>query len=161
MKILITGGVKSGKSRYSLRLAGEQFSGKKTYLATAVAFDEELRRRVEIHKKQRDASYTTVEEPVEIQRVRGENILLDCITMWMNNLFYHHREKEWRDILQAFIGNLGQNAIIVTNEVGLGNIPVDETSRRYNECLGRANSLLAAHMDRVYFMISGIPLQIK
>ena len=98
---------------------------------------------------------------MDIQRVFGENILLDCITMWMNNLFFYHREEEWQEILQVFIGNLGQNAIIVTNEVGLGNIPADETSRRYNEYLGRANGLLAAHADRVYMMISGIPLKVK
>jgi adenosylcobinamide kinase/adenosylcobinamide-phosphate guanylyltransferase len=161
MRTLITGGVKSGKSRFSLELAESQFSGGKIYLATAIAFDDELRRRIELHKRERDSSYRTIEEPVDIQNVSGENILLDCITMWMNNLFYYHREEEWRDLLAAFLENLGSNAIIVTNEVGLGNIPADETSRRYNEYLGRANNLLASHADRVFLMVSGIPLKVK
>ena len=161
MKILVTGGVKSGKSEYSLTLARRFFSGEKTFVATTVAFDEELKRRIEVHKAQRDSSFKTIEEPIEVQSVAGENILLDCVTMWMNNLFYNKMEDEWERILTAFIRNLKQNAIIVTNEVGLGNIPVDSLTRRYNEYLGRANNMLASHMDSVFLMVSGIPIKIK
>jgi adenosylcobinamide kinase/adenosylcobinamide-phosphate guanylyltransferase len=161
MKILITGGVRSGKSSYALRLAKQQFSGIKVFLATTIPFDEEMKRRVEEHKRQRDKSYRTAEEPVEIHNEVAENLILDCVTMWINNLFHYQKQHRWEEILSQFLSGLGENAIIVTNEVGWGNIPVDSQVRQYNELLGISNQMIASHMDEVYLMVAGIPVKIK
>ena len=160
MRVLITGGIKSGKSSHALETAGE-FPGEKTFLATATAFDEEMKKRIEIHKKERGPEYNTVEEPIYIQNVKGENIVLDCLTMWMNNLFFKGMEEEWEDILLSFLDGMPKNAVIVTNEVGLGNIPPDRVSRKYNEYLAAANKLTAKRVDRVVMMVSGLPLILK
>ena len=161
MKILVTGGVKSGKSRYALRLASERFCGQKTFLATAVALDGEMSERIRRHQHERGSSYTTVEEPIEIHNHTTENLILDCVTLWMNNLFYHGRQDEWEEILRLFMQRLGENAVVVTNEVGWGNIPESAQVRRYNDLLGTANRVLAEGLDEVYLMAAGIPIRIK
>ena len=96
-----------------------------------------------------------------IDRAVTENIVLDCVTMWVNNILYHHKEAEWEQILTRFLNGLGRNAVFVTNETGLGNIPADSLSRRYNRFLGEANRRIAASADKVIFMVSGIPMRIK
>ncbi len=160
MKILITGGVKSGKSSYALACAAS-FPGEKTFVATATAFDDEMKERIARHKKERSVEYRTVEEPLYLQKVSGENIVLDCLTMWMNNLFYEHREEEWEEILLPFLTAMPVNTVIVTNEVGLGNIPPDRVTRKYNTYLAAANKLTAEMVDRVVMMVAGIPLVVK
>ncbi len=160
MKTLITGGIKSGKSSFALKEA-DCFPGKKLFIATATAFDDEMKKRIARHKKERSSEYTTVEEPLYLNSISGDNIVLDCLTMWMNNLFFERKEEQWQGILIPFLDNLPQNAVIVTNEVGLGNIPPDPVSRRYNEYLAAANRLTAEKVDRVVMMISGLPLYLK
>jgi adenosylcobinamide kinase/adenosylcobinamide-phosphate guanylyltransferase len=161
MRILITGGVRSGKSTYALQLAEQRFDGIKVFLATTIPFDEEMKHRVREHQRQRDGSYKTTEEPVEIHREVAENLILDCVTMWINNLFYYQKQHRCEEILSQFLSGLGENAIIVTNEVGWGNIPVDSQVRSYNELLGKSNQMIASQMDEVYLMVSGIPVKIK
>ena len=160
MKIRITGGVKSGKSSFALKKA-DTFPGKKLFIATATAFDDEMRKRIARHKQERSSEYITVEEPLYLQNIRGDNIVLDCLTMWMNNLFFEEKEEEWQEILMPFLDNLPENAVIVTNEVGLGNIPPDTVSRKYNEYLAAANKLTAGKVDRVVMMVAGLPLYLK
>ncbi|RKX79120.1 MAG: adenosylcobinamide kinase/adenosylcobinamide phosphate guanyltransferase [Spirochaetes bacterium] len=160
MKIMVTGGVRSGKSSFALELA-EKYFKKKNFLATAIPFDEEMKRRIEQHKRERGEEYNTIEESIEIDKWACEDIILDCITLWMNNIFYFKREKDWEGILTKFLDNLKENAVIVTNETGLGNIPADPLTRKYNDYMGKANVLIASRMDWVYMLISGIPLRIK
>jgi len=160
MKTLITGGVKSGKSSYALSLA-DSFQGEKLFIATATAFDAEMRERITRHRQERDVSFKTIEEPLNLDMVTGENIVLDCLTMWMNNLFFRGKEEKWEEILATFLDNLTNNAVIVTNEVGLGNIPPDTMSRKYNTYLAAANKLTAGKVDRVIMMVAGIPLVLK
>jgi adenosylcobinamide kinase/adenosylcobinamide-phosphate guanylyltransferase len=161
MKILITGGVRSGKSSYALHIAEERFSGGKVFLATTVPFDREMKLRVEAHRSHRQGAYETIEEPVEIQKVVSENLVLDCVTMWINNLFHYRIQHRWEEILSQFLSTLKKNAVIVTNEVGWGNIPADPDVRSFNEILGKTNQRIAAEMDEVYLMVSGIPVKIK
>ena len=157
---MITGGVKSGKSSFALKKA-DTFPGKKLFIATAIAFDDEMRKRITRHRQERSLEYITVEEPLYLRNIRGDNIVLDCLTMWMNNLFFKGKEEEWQEILMPFLDNLPENAVIVTNEVGLGNIPPDTVSRKYNEYLAAANKLTAGKVDRVVMMVSGLPLCLK
>ena len=160
MKAMITGGVKSGKSSYALSLA-ENFQGKKVFLATAEAFDDEMRDKIERHQKERGDSFITIEEPIKIDHIIESNLILDCITLWMNNILFNSLEDQWEDILTRFLTQMQENTIIVTNETGLGNIPANDLTRRYNRYLGLANRLVAQAVDDVYLMVAGIPLKIK
>ncbi len=159
-RLLITGGIKSGKSSYALKRA-ELLSGRKNFLATAIPFDKEMEERIKKHKKERGAEFSTIEESVNIHLHSEENIILDCITVWMNNLFFKGREEEWESILKSFLIKNDKNIIVVTNEVGLGNVPMEPVARKYNEYLAGANKMIAEFMDEVVLMVSGLPLWVK
>ena len=160
MSVLITGGVKSGKSSYALHLA-EAWKSPRFYLATAVALDEEMKLKITRHQQERGANYITIEEPVHIDRHVHDRLVLDCVTLWMNNIFFEDLETDWETILKRFLDRMHGDTILVTNETGLGNIPADAVSRRYNNALGRANRLIAEQADEVYMMVAGIPMRIK
>ena len=159
-RLLITGGIKSGKSTYALERAN-LIQGNKIFLATAIPFDKEMEDRIIRHKEERGSEYITIEEPIEIHLHIKDNLILDCITVWMNNLFYKQREDDWKNILELFLSGNNDNIIIVTNEVGLGNIPMDPVARKYNEYLAAANKMVAESMDEVVMMVSGLPMWIK
>ena len=168
--IFITGGCRSGKSRYALDYANRHFS-KKLFLATSEALDEEMAQRIENHKKVRGPEWQTIEEPVEIvNKIKehggdGKIILIDCLTLWLYNLLMR-----WGDDLRIIdeTGKLTniikQNPasfILVSNEVGMGIVPADPLSRRYRDLLGTMNQRIAEALNTVIFMVSGIPLFLK
>lgn len=168
--IFITGGCRSGKSRYALDYANRHFA-KKLYLATLQVLDEEMGRRVEEHRKLRGKEWITVEEPIEVierieQYQKGvEVILLDCLTLWLSNLIL-----KWNDdsrILSEvdrftrISKEVQSSLIVVSNEVGMGIVPVDPMGRRFRDLSGMANQRIAWVSDRVIFMVSGIPLFLK
>ena len=159
MITLFTGGVKSGKSTWALALARKRY-GTTRFLATAEAFDDEMRERIAQHQQERGAEFPTIEEPLHIDRHAEPGVLLDCITMWVNNCIYYGHET-WRETLLRFLDGIEGDAIIVTNETGLGTIPADPRTRRYHRILGEANMLIAQRADQVIFMVSGIPWAIK
>jgi len=160
MKTLVTGGVKSGKSSRALELA-RLYSPDRWFLATATAFDDEMRDRIERHKAERASAFITVEEPYNIDvAVRGR-MIVDCIPMWLSNLFFAERERDWESILGRFIARWPDDVVVVTNEIGMGVIPADPMSRRYGIALGTINARLAAAADRVELMVAGIPLRVK
>jgi len=171
MIIFVTGGARSGKSDFAQDLA-EKREGRRLFLATAQAFDEEMRRRIRSHKKRRGDRWETVEEPINLGKVmrteaRGfETVLLDCFTLWMSNLiaaFPSENDKAERVIadffssLEEFEGTL----FVISNEVGMGIVPENALAREYRDRLGFLNQRMARSADRVYLMISGIPLVIK
>ncbi len=160
MRTLITGGVKSGKSNFALRLA-EEFSEPRYFLATAEAFDDEMKARIAKHREERAERFTTIEEPLEIVDSLTENMILDCLPLWLNNMFHYGRELSLDEAVNLFIAKLPQNIIIVTNEIGMGFIPADPLSRRYGDALGRLNARIAASCDRVILMVAGQPLAVK
>lgn len=160
MRVLITGGVKSGKSRRALQLAAD-FAPDRWFLATATAFDDEMRERIARHRAERAGLFITVEEPVAIDTVMHERMVLDCIPMWLNNLFFEQREADWEPILDRVIAGLPRDIVIVTNETGMGVIPADALSRRYGMALAMANARLAAAVDSVELMVAGLPLRVK
>lgn len=88
-------------------------------------------------------------------------MIVDCIPMWLNNLFFAEREQDWEQILARFMARWPEDVVVVTNEIGMGVIPADPMSRRYGMALGLANARLAAAADRVELMVAGIPLRIK
>jgi len=160
MTTLVTGGVKSGKSRRALELA-LPFSPDRWFLATATPFDDEMRDRIERHKAERASSFSTIEEPVRIDAEVRSRMIVDCIPMWLNNLFFAGREGDWEAILDRFIARWPDDVVVVTNEIGMGVIPADPMSRRYGIALGAINARLAAAADSVELMVAGIPLTIK
>lgn len=168
--ILITGGCRSGKSRFALDYANRHFS-KKLYLATAEVLDEEMTRRVEDHKNARGPEWQTVEEPIEIvdgiseYGPKTEVILLDCLTLWLSNLLLRW-DNESRimvevDKLRKAIKESSTTLIVVTNEVGMGIVPADPLGRRFRDLSGMANQRMAEAADTVIFMVSGIPMFLK
>ncbi len=168
--ILVTGGCRSGKSQFALDYADRHFR-KKMYLATCEALDEEMAKRIEDHKKKRGPDWQTVEEPTEIadaMRQHGnqtEVILLDCITLWLSNLLMRQKsDQEIMNDVGRLIDTVKQSPsslIFVSNEVGMGIVPVDPLGRRFRDLSGMANQKIAEAADRVVFMVSGIPTFLK
>ena len=174
--ILVTGGARSGKSLFAQELA-ERLGSEKIFVATCPVMDEELKERVEKHKKQReDRGWQTIEETVDLERVLGDVVrhdvvLIDCLTLWISNLLHHfmdqgihltedHVSQLCRKVLLVSKKALG-TVIMVTNEVGMGIVPVNPLARKYRDLLGRCNQVMAQGADEVIFMISGIPMRIK
>jgi adenosylcobinamide kinase/adenosylcobinamide-phosphate guanylyltransferase len=160
MRTLITGGVKSGKSSHALALA-ESFASPRRFLATATAFDDEMREKIARHRAERGDRFETVEEPLDIHERLEERMILDCVPLWLNNMLFHDREDDIPRVLDALVERLPRDIVIVTNEIGMGYIPADALSRRYGIVLGRVNARLAAACDRVILMVAGIPLDVK
>lgn len=168
--IFITGGCRSGKSRFALDYANHNYS-KKLYLATCEVLDEEMAHRVEHHKKIRGPEWQTVEEPIEIvekiekYREEVEVILLDCVTLWLSNLLMRKRDDlEILDEVSRLIETIRQShtsIILVTNEVGMGIVPADPLGRRFRDLSGMINQKIALMADTVIFMVSGIPIFLK
>jgi adenosylcobinamide kinase / adenosylcobinamide-phosphate guanylyltransferase len=160
MRTLITGGVKSGKSRHALEL-GDAFAPPRRFLATAQAFDDEMRDKIARHQAERADRYETVEEPLAIHEALGERMILDCIPLWLNNIFYYRKEAELEGILSALIERLPRDIVIVTNEVGLGFVPENAEARRYGNLLGSVNARVAAACDALILMVAGQALRVK
>lgn len=168
--ILITGGCRSGKSRFALDYANRHYE-KKIYLATCEPLDEEMARRIELHKKARGPEWQTIEEPITIvDKVRrlGEEaqvILLDCLTLWTSNLLMKwDDEQKIMDEVEQFIETLTKSPlsfILVSNEVGMGIVPAEPIARQFRDLAGTINQKLAAVADTVIFMISGVPMFLK
>jgi adenosylcobinamide kinase/adenosylcobinamide-phosphate guanylyltransferase len=179
--ILITGGARSGKSRFAQELA-LQTGGSVLFVATAEAGDEEMKQRIEEHRKSRPSDWVTIETPTclgqQITQNIGEaqTVIIDCITLLVNNVLqqcghFHDEEIEATIFKKEVMAEITELAdciertdacfIIVTNEVGLGLVPADKVSRLYRDLLGKANQVLAQHADEVYFMVAGIPVPLK
>jgi adenosylcobinamide kinase/adenosylcobinamide-phosphate guanylyltransferase len=178
---LVLGGARSGKSSYAEALAADQ-GGNVLYVATAEAWDDEMRRRIAAHKAQRPTHWHTVEAPrhpgAAIRAALGELdgppnlVLVDCLTLLANNVLITLPEgateaaatdalMEEVDALLAAWNTCGGEWIVVSNEVGLGIVPAYPLGRLYRDALGRANQHLAAMADTVIFMVAGIPMRIK
>ncbi len=173
MIILITGGIKSGKSSFALQKAeAMQEKNDLYFLATAVDMDREIQERIKIHKKSRGPSWNTIEEPIDLKKAFSlvpdkSTVLLDCLTLWLGNILHDQEkilfsdiEKNMKNIL-SLINKKKLNVIFVTNEVGWGIIPENELGRIYQDLLGKLNQLIAESADEVHLMVSGINIKIK
>lgn len=175
--ILVTGGARSGKSDFAEKLAGELGGNDVLFVATAEAGDEDMARRIAAHRLARPATWRTLEAAWEVGlRLRpmapARVILLDCLTLLVSNVLLRCGEdaadevaqvaveEEVRALLKAVSKSSG-TVIVVTNEVGLGIVPMNRLARQFRDLLGRANATLAAAADQVFLLVSGIPIDIK
>lgn len=162
--LLVMGGARSGKSRYAEQMA----SGEKYYIATAEAFDQEMRDRIAQHKSLRGSGWTTAEAPLDIvdalQRVdqKVRFILIDCLTMWIGNLMHHDRNvaEEVEKLAKTLAAAKGR-IVVVSNEVGQGIVPENAMARRFRDFQGLCNQRIAAVADEVVLVVAGIPMTIK
>jgi len=169
MRSLILGGARSGKSALAERLAAE--SGLEVvYLATAQARDAEMAARIAHHRARRPAHWHEVEEPLALAdalraHARAERCLLvDCLTLWLSNLLGDadgERCARERQALLDVLPDLPGSIVLVSNEVGLGIVPLGELSRRFVDETGRLHQALAAVCERVLFVAAGLPLALK
>jgi adenosylcobinamide kinase/adenosylcobinamide-phosphate guanylyltransferase len=163
----ITGGTRSGKSRYAQQLA-EKLSDHPVYLATAHIWDEDFRTRVNRHKADRGDQWETIEEEKHLSQhhLEGKVVLLDCITLWLTNIFYDNQyqvepsleeaKREWEAFAQQKF-----TLIVVSNEIGMGVHPEKEAARKFADLQGWMNQHIAAMANEVFLMVSGIPMKIK
>ena len=166
---LIIGGARSGKSAYALSEANLH-PGRKVFIATAQAFDSEMKTRIARHKAERGPEWDTFEEPVKIGEAflasAGGNygaIVIDCLTLWVSNLLLGEEavEEKFRSLETALLSRGDSAVYIVSNEVGMGIVPEYPLSRTYRDLLGNLNRLLAGVASRVVYMVAGIPVEIK
>ena len=180
----ITGGARSGKSRYGEDRA-KAAGGQVTYIATAIPFDEGMRDRIKHHRESRPAEWPTIEQYRDFENlsenpdfISADVILLDCLTVLTTNLMMDYDvdydtvpiEKVWeieKEILRQITVVLDvckaydKETIIVANEVGLGLVPAYKMGSYFRDIAGRVNQMVAARADEVYFTVSGIPMKIK
>lgn len=164
--ILITGGQRSGKSEEAERLA-LSLSDHPVYLATAHVWDEEFRQRVERHQQRRGPQWTNIEEERRLSRhdLRGRVVLVDCITLWLTNIFFdlQDTEKALAEAKAEFDRLVAQDAtfIFVSNEIGSGGVSTDAVQRQFTDLQGWMNQYVARRADEVLLMVSGIAVKIK
>lgn len=163
----ITGGARSGKSRFAQQLA-EQRSDRPVYLATARVWDDDFAARIGRHRADRDERWETVEEEKWLSGhdLSGRTVVLDCVTLWLTNFFYDNgfgleitleeAKREWR----AFIEQ-ETDLIVVSNELGMGVHPENEAARKFADLQGWMNQFIAGEAHEVYLMVSGIAVKVK
>lgn len=164
--VLVLGGARSGKSRRGEELV-RAGGGRPIYIATAEIRDEEMRDRVERHRRDRGPNWTTVEEPLELPGVlrarAGEGpILVDCLTLWLSNLMERGRDvAEATEALVAALVEARGLVVLVANEVGWGIVPDNTLARAFRDEAGRLNRRVAATADRVELVVAGLPMIVK
>ncbi|MBI5955562.1 MAG: bifunctional adenosylcobinamide kinase/adenosylcobinamide-phosphate guanylyltransferase, partial [Chloroflexi bacterium] len=182
--ILILGGARSGKSRYAMEMAA-RLGRRIVHLATATAGDEEMRQRIEEHRRERPADWQTIEatenvgqvlaqiaDPANSSGARADVVILDCLTLLVSNLMAAAGDAASRDALDARVQaevdgilhafHTGHfTLIIVSNEVGMGIVPAYPLGRSYRDLLGGVNQRVAREADQVFLMVAGLPVEIK
>lgn len=170
---LILGGARSGKSTYAEKIALE--SGLPvTYIATAQVYDAEFGQRVEHHKTRRPAHWRTLEQAFNLGATileaakTGECVIVDCLTLWLAQCICPDCDRpngfNWQDERQALLDALPKvqgTVLLVSNEVGMGIVPLGEINRQFQDAQGRLNQAVAQIADQVSFVAAGLPLRLK
>lgn len=167
---LILGGARSGKSRLAEGIA-QQSNMAVTYIATAQAWDDEMAERITHHQAQRPASWQVIEEPLQLATClqsldqAGQVILVDCLTLWMSNLLMQDEQASYQAIecqkLLDVLPTLQSDIILVSNETGLGVVPMGQISRKFVDETGRLHQQLGQIADKVVFCVAGFPMILK
>ena len=167
---LVTGGARSGKSRFALESAMPR--ARKAFIATATPCDKEMAARIARHRSERGADFLTIEEPLDLAGALGalprdmDVAVVDCLTLWLGNLMHKYggiREDDCPEI-EALVEALRSppcDLLVVTNEVGMGIVPENEAARTFRDVAGRLNARVARMADNVVLLVSGIPVTIK
>lgn len=174
MNTFVLGGARSGKSRFAERLAEKLAESQKlpvTYLATSETVDAEFAERVHLHQHRRPIFWETAEVPLNVapwleNLTESRIVLLDCISMLVNNWMYHEGTEAARfaDRLDGFVSALKATCatvIAVSSEVGQSIVPTDRNTRLYRDWLGTANQAVAEISDEVYLVTAGIPINLR
>jgi adenosyl cobinamide kinase/adenosyl cobinamide phosphate guanylyltransferase len=167
--VFVVGGASSGKSRFSCQLA-QEWGEDVAYIATSIPLDDEMRTKIEEHKKRRPKGWKTVEEPYDLKGVLAEVVdrgilVVDCLTLYISNLLLKGVDKD--DILDEvrefllLLKKEGKRAVIVSNEVGWGVVPENPLGRRFRELAGYVNQVVQEMSDEVYLMVAGRGIKIK
>ncbi|WP_053153251.1 bifunctional adenosylcobinamide kinase/adenosylcobinamide-phosphate guanylyltransferase [Pseudomonas protegens] len=166
---LILGGARSGKSRLAEKLAGDSALAV-TYIATSQPLDGEMNQRIAHHRDRRPAHWGLIEEPLGLARVlqesagEGRCLLVDCLTLWLTNLLMledPERLAAEREALLHCVASLPGEIIFVSNETGMGVVPLGELTRRYVDEAGWLHQALAERCQRVVLTVAGLPLTLK
>jgi adenosylcobinamide kinase / adenosylcobinamide-phosphate guanylyltransferase len=165
----VTGGARSGKSAYALRLAAR--AGTQVVLiATAEARDEEMRKRIEAHRRERPAGWRTVEEPVDLAGALSalavdEFAIVDCLSLWVSNLLERGQDAAAIELLAeesaGLAAGLAGGCVAVSNEVGMGIVPTNDLARAYRDMLGRVNAIWAGAADEAVLAVAGRVLRLE
>jgi adenosylcobinamide kinase/adenosylcobinamide-phosphate guanylyltransferase len=170
---LITGGSRSGKSSHALALAARALRAGQSavFIATAQPSDDEMRRRIEHHRRDRAPLFQTVEEPLELRRallqLEGQTgvVVIDCLTLWISNLMAARRDDQdimaYARDLAAVLAAAPYSVFVVTGEVGSGLVPMDPVGRRFRDLLGWTNQTMGRAADTILMMVAGYPLRVK
>jgi adenosylcobinamide kinase / adenosylcobinamide-phosphate guanylyltransferase len=165
--VFITGGQRSGKSRFAQGLA-EDLSDSPVFLATARRWDDDFEKRIRRHQSDRGSMWYTIEEEKEISRLelQGKTVLLDCITLWLTNIYHDNgfdlekslvwAKEEWNRFISKDL-----RLIVVSNEIGMCLHAQEESARHFTDLQGWVNQYIANTATSVYLMVSGIPLKVK
>lgn len=173
--VLITGGGRSGKSDFGLKLA-ETLKGPRLFIATCPITDPEMADRIQKHRTARDDGlWSTIEEQTRLAEIISHQtngvVLVDCLTLWINNLLYAATEAG-RILTEKAIEDKSRelahackatNAVVflITGEVGSGIVPADKETRLYRDLIGKCNQIMASFSDEVYMVSCGLPIQLK
>jgi adenosylcobinamide kinase/adenosylcobinamide-phosphate guanylyltransferase len=169
--MLVAGGARSGKSTFALNICNEM-PGRHVFIATAQAFDDEMRDRINRHREKRGQGWDTLEESMEITARLGDIddydsvILVDCMTLWLNNLFMKYESDDEKiyqkidNVIEALADVRGK-VVVVSNEVGMGIVPENKLSRRYRDAAGYMNKRIGKIAKKVVIILVGLPLILK
>lgn len=179
--ILCSGGARSGKSEFAEQLA-LSLKGRKAYVATGQAFDDEMKDRIKKHQLRRGKEWITFEIPLHLhknwEQIKNVSdvILIDCLTMFTSNHIFAHGDinsqedanriesiilEELRLLLQEINNSNDKTVIFVTNEIGLGIVPENKLARYFRDITGRVNREVASAANKMYLTISGVTIELK
>ena len=165
--MLVLGGARSGKSRFAQTHA-EASGRRRVFIATAEAYDDEMRARIARHRADRTGEWTTVDAPIELAEAIATHsapdriLLIDCLTLWVSNLLLgEHAITAATDGLIAAIRSAKGPLVLVSNEVGWGIVPDNALARRFRDEAGIVNQRIAATVDSVSLIVAGLPLSLK
>jgi adenosylcobinamide kinase/adenosylcobinamide-phosphate guanylyltransferase len=166
--VVVLGGARSGKSAFAARLAHAE-GAPVTFLATGEAGDEEMAERIRLHRAERPTEWSTVEEPLELwaaiaRAPDGDVLIIDCLSLWVANVLERGDEDGVEDEARAAAATAAQRSgltVAVSNEVGLGIVPVTPLGRRYRDVLGRVNAIWVDASARALFVVAGRALPLE
>ncbi len=165
---LVIGGSRSGKSRYSEEISKSLVDNpkKRYYIATAEAFDDEMKDRIRIHRENRADDFITIEEPIKLSEAidsisdKASIILIDCLTVWLGNLMYYKKEEELNKLYKS-LENLDIPIVMVSNETSWEVIPDNDEAREFINLSQNMNMDIAKIADNLILCMSGIPIAVK